>query len=62
VVHEGKMGSLRRIKEDVEEVSEGVECGLSADGFFDWKEGDKIDCYAVSSKPEAFWFGSLWLL
>jgi len=56
------MGSLRRIKEDVEEVSEGVECGLSADGFFDWKEGDKIDCYAVSSKPEAFWFGSLWLL
>lgn len=43
VVHEGKVGSLRRIKEDVEEVSEGVECGLSAEGYADWKEVCMMD-------------------
>jgi hypothetical protein len=42
------MSSLRRIKEDVEEVAEGVECGLGAEGFTDWKEGDKLECYTVS--------------
>ncbi len=47
VVHDGKMASLRRIKDDVEEVAEGVECGLGAEGFTDWKEGDKIECYTV---------------
>eukprot|EP00983_Pelagomonas_calceolata_P047400 1140631-Pelagomonas_calceolata.AAC.2 len=45
VVFDGKMASLRRIKDDVEEVSEGVECGLGAENFTEWKEGDKIECY-----------------
>ncbi|KAF5827343.1 P-loop containing nucleoside triphosphate hydrolase protein [Dunaliella salina] len=50
VVFDGKMASLRRIKDDVEEVAEGVECGLGAEGFTDWKEGDKIECYTMVSK------------
>ncbi len=49
MVFEGKFASLRRIKDDVTEVSEGVECGLGAEGFTDWKEGDKLDCYVVSA-------------
>mmetsp|Transcript_24971 Transcript_24971/g.67888 ORF Transcript_24971/g.67888 Transcript_24971/m.67888 type:complete len:857 (-) Transcript_24971:1128-3698(-) len=50
VVFDGKMASLRRIKDDVEEVSEGVECGLGAENFTEWKEGDKIECYTMVSK------------
>jgi len=40
VVHDGKLGSLRRFKDDVREVKEGFECGLSFDGFSDIKQGD----------------------
>jgi len=43
VVHEGKIGSLRRFKEDVREVAAGYECGVGLERFGDLKEGDIIE-------------------
>ncbi|MBW6460229.1 MAG: translation initiation factor IF-2, partial [Bacteroidales bacterium] len=43
VVYTGKLGSLKRFKEDVKEVSAGFECGLNIDNFNDLKVGDIIE-------------------
>ena len=45
VVHEGKLASLRRFKDDVREVTAGFECGLVLEGFQDLKVGDVIEGY-----------------
>src|SRR5262245_15338350 len=45
VVHEGKLGSLKRFKDDVREVSAGYECGLAIEGFQDVKQGDVVEVY-----------------
>ncbi len=45
VIYEGKMGSLRRFKDDVKEVQSGYECGISIDGFNDLKVGDIMELY-----------------
>jgi translation initiation factor IF-2 len=45
VVHQGKVSSLRRFKDDVREVAGGYECGLTLDGFQDVKVGDVIEAY-----------------
>ncbi len=47
VVHEGKIAALKRFKDDVREVQEGFECGISLDGFSDVKEGDLIDGFLI---------------
>jgi translation initiation factor IF-2 len=47
VVHDGRMGSLRRFKEDVREVASGYECGISLENFQDIKVGDVIEGYEV---------------
>jgi translation initiation factor IF-2 len=47
VVHEGRIGSLRRFKDDVSEVKSGLECGISFAGFNDIKVGDQIECFAM---------------
>ena len=47
VVYEGKLGSLRRFKDDVREVQQGYECGISVENFNDVKAGDVIEAYAV---------------
>jgi translation initiation factor IF-2 len=47
VVYEGKIGSLRRFKDDVREVAAGYECGISIDGFQDVKEGDLIEAFEI---------------
>jgi translation initiation factor IF-2 len=46
VIHTGTLGSLKRFKDDVKEVSAGYECGLNIDGFNDIKIGDIIEGYA----------------
>ncbi len=51
VVHEGVIGSLRRFKEDVREVSEGYECGIGFERYNDVKEGDVIEAFGVEAKP-----------
>ena len=47
VIHEGKMSSLRRFKEDVREVQAGFECGIGLEGFNDVKIGDVIEVYEM---------------
>jgi translation initiation factor IF-2 len=47
VIHEGKMSSLRRFKDDVREVQAGFECGIGLENFNDVKIGDVIDVYEI---------------
>jgi len=47
VVHEGKIGSLRRFKDDVSEVKAGTECGISLERFNDIKVGDVIEVFII---------------
>jgi translation initiation factor IF-2 len=47
VVHEGKIGSLRRFKDDASEVKAGLECGIGFDRFNDIKVGDVIEVFAM---------------
>ena len=47
VVHTGKIGSLRRFKDDVSEVKIGMECGITLANFSDLKQGDIIEAYAT---------------
>jgi len=45
VVHEGRIGSLRRFKDDATEVRAGFDCGLSLERFQDVKPGDIVEVY-----------------
>ncbi len=45
VIHTGKLGSLKRFKDDVKEVKNNYECGLNVDRFNDIKEGDIIEAF-----------------
>jgi translation initiation factor IF-2 len=47
VIHEGKIDSLKRFKDDVREVAEGFECGMGIVGFNDIKEGDVIEAFTM---------------
>jgi translation initiation factor IF-2 len=47
VVHEGKLGSLRRFKDDVSEVKTGFECGIGFENYNDIKVGDVIEVFTV---------------
>ena len=47
VIHEGKIGSLRRFKDDVSEVKSGFECGIGFDRYNDIKVGDLIEVFVV---------------
>jgi len=47
VIHEGKIASLKRFKDDVSEVKSGFECGIALAGFNDIKVGDVIEAFAM---------------
>ena len=49
VVHDGRIESLKRFKDDVREVQQGYECGLMLEKFQDIKEGDIIEAYAMEA-------------
>jgi translation initiation factor IF-2 len=51
VVYEGKIGSLRRFKDDVSEVKAGFECGIGFERFNDLKVGDVIEVFANERVP-----------
>ena len=53
VVYEGKIGSLRRFKDDVSEVKSGFECGIGFDKFNDIKVGDVIEVFAMERVAHA---------
>jgi translation initiation factor IF-2 len=44
-VYEGKLESLRHIKDEVREMAEGYECGIYIQGYKEWQDGDVIECY-----------------
>ncbi len=46
-VHEGKIGTLKRFKDDANEVRAGLECGIKLDDFNGYQAGDLIECYEV---------------
>ena len=50
IVYEGKLGSLKRFKDDAKEVKEGFECGLTIENFNDLKELDVIEAYEMVEK------------
>ena len=47
VIYDGKIGELRREKNEVSEVTVGVEFGMSFDKYNDLKEGDRVECYEI---------------
>lgn len=53
VVHEGKIASLKRFKDDVREVLQNFECGTGIEGYNDIKPGDVLEAFEVELiKPE----------
>jgi translation initiation factor IF-2 len=53
VIHEGRIGSLRRFKDDVSEVKSGLECGIGLDKFNDIQVGDVIEVVTKERVPAA---------
>jgi translation initiation factor IF-2 len=49
VIHEGKLSQLKRFKDDVREVSSGMECGMAFENYQDMRAGDVIECYRVET-------------
>lgn len=52
IIYEGKISSLKRFKEDVNEVKSGLECGVSIEQFNDIKVGDIIECFLIEKVKE----------
>ncbi len=49
VIHDGSLAQLKRFKEDVKEVKEGYECGMSFENYNDIQVGDYIECYEIET-------------
>ncbi len=47
VIHDGKIATLKRFKDDAKEVSKGFECGIQIENYNDIKEGDTIEAYVM---------------
>ncbi|MEM1389919.1 MAG: translation initiation factor IF-2 [Pseudomonadota bacterium] len=47
VIHEGNLKTLKRFKDEVPEVSNGMECGMAFEKYEDIREGDKIECFEI---------------
>ncbi len=53
IVHEGSVGSLKHLQEDVREVRTGFECGVSIKHFDDFQVGDELECFITEKVPVA---------
>ena len=53
VIYDGRIGSLRRFKDDVREVTAGLECGMVLENYADVKEGDVIEVYETRQRERA---------
>jgi translation initiation factor IF-2 len=53
-IYEGRLGSLRRFKDDVKEVRQGFECGIGVENFNDVKVNDIIECYRTEQVARTF--------
>jgi translation initiation factor IF-2 len=49
VIHEGKLSTLKRFKDEVKEVQAGQECGMAFESYQDMKKGDIIECFRVET-------------
>ncbi len=49
VIHDGNLGQLKRFKDDVKEVKDGYECGMSFENYNDIQVGDFIECYEIET-------------
>ncbi|MBR0755882.1 translation initiation factor IF-2 [Bradyrhizobium jicamae] len=49
VVHEGKLSTLKRFKDEVKEVQSGQECGMAFENYGDMRVGDVIECYRIET-------------
>ncbi|MFC0240309.1 translation initiation factor IF-2 [Rhodopseudomonas telluris] len=49
VVHEGKLSTLKRFKDEVKEVQAGQECGMAFENYTDMRAGDVIECYRIET-------------
>jgi len=47
VIHEGRLKTLKRFKDEVQEVTSGMECGMAFERYEDIRPGDKIECFEV---------------
>jgi translation initiation factor IF-2 len=47
VIHEGALSTLKRFKDDVREVKQGTECGMSFENYNDLQQGDMIECFEI---------------
>ncbi len=47
VIHEGKLSTLKRFKDEVKEVNSGQECGMAFESYQDMRAGDTIECFTV---------------
>jgi len=53
VIHEGKLKTLKRFKDEVKEVKEGMECGMAFESYEDMRVGDVIECFDVISEQRS---------
>ncbi|MCE2964182.1 MAG: translation initiation factor IF-2 [Alphaproteobacteria bacterium] len=54
VIHEGTLKTLKRLKDEVKEVKNNLECGMAFENYSDIREGDQIECFEVQSEARAF--------
>ena len=47
VIHSGELSNLKHHKQEVKEISEGMECGISVRDYNDLKVGDVLECFSV---------------
>jgi len=53
VVHQGKLTTLKHLKDEAREMAQGYECGIHSEGFQDFQEGDIIECYTLKKIARA---------
>ncbi len=53
VIHEGTLKTLKRFKDEVKEVKEGMDCGMAFESYDDIREGDVIECFQVTEHARA---------
>lgn len=50
-IFEGKLDSLKNVKDDANEMKKGTECGIGFENWGDFKVGDLVQCYEVKLEP-----------
>ncbi len=53
IIHEGKLDTLKHLKDEAREMAQGFECGIHSNGFQDYQEGDIIECYTLKKIARA---------